>query len=323
MNRRLLLIVLLFAALLVGCRRLPYAGTPERPTQTPTPRSTPLPPVPSPIPVGAARNPIQLAIPAPDAGSFTEAAAELETVLREQTGLTIDVLVTENDGEALAALCDSEIGRATAAWLSGLAYVAAREQGCGTAALQVERGAGSSADTGDDARIIANRELGITEVSELADRVFCRLGFDSVYTWLVPLMILRAEELSVPADLRAVRDYADINDLFDDVVDGTCDAAGISGTDYDTFAVGSARSDVLVLAESAPIPYAVLTFPQRISPPQRAAIIAALEAVAEEEDNPLAELLPHEALVEAADGDFTRLRSFISGAGIDLAALAN
>lgn len=322
MNRRTRAVtigLLLLAVLLSSCRRLPKAGPTLPPTITPTPRSTELPPVATPIPPGSEENPIHLKIVAPPDSSdgFDVAISALDGLLLDATGAHVAIETVTTDAEALTALCDSPSGTVSAAWLGGLAYAAAHAQGCGSAALEVERGAGSAARVGDEALIVVNAALDINGVADLAGHSFCRLGYTDVYSWMVPELLLKAAGVQ-PTDLTEIRDYSDTDVLLSDVASGTCDAAGIASSQFD--ASSAARSSLRTLQQSVTVPYAVLVVPPELSAAQAQALAAALVSIGNgSRADMLKLLLSQDQLVEVSDADLAALRSAIARAGVDLA----
>ena len=136
----------------------------------------------------------------------------LETILLNETELTVSVEIVNTDADALAALCASPKGPVSAVWLGGLAYAAAVAQDCGSAALQIQRGSGAKSSTGDQARIIVNSGAKIAEVADLAEHTFCRLGYSDVFSWLIPSLMIQDGGV-VLSDLKAINDYTDASEL--------------------------------------------------------------------------------------------------------------
>lgn len=316
----LIISMVVLALLLSSCRRFGGGEPTARPTLTSTPRSTALPPVATAVPVGAADNPLRMAFVAQESRAVTSAIADLEAALLEVSGLNLIVERVDTDAEALAALCASPNGDVTVAWLNGVAYAAAYAQGCGTAQLQIQRGERASAVSGDEARIIVTDDLEAGSVGDLSDTVFCRLGYDDLYSWLIPSLMLRTAGVTSTA-LEVINDYGDdAETMLADVAAGTCDAAGISASQFEALANASTRSGVRRLQESVTIPFAVLLYPEQVPLGQRSALTEALVTIGNGTRSTLLEpLLDQDGVVPAADDDFNSLRSFLNRAGIDLA----
>ncbi|HIO13576.1 MAG TPA: hypothetical protein EYN15_00070 [Chromatiales bacterium] len=234
---RLIVGGLLLVGLLAACRRQGAGqGNTIRPSDTPTPISTPLPAVPTAIPVGTEGNPVQIVFrPVGSPLAARNITARLETVILEEAGLAVEVTLVERYAEALAALCDSGGGQVSVAWLDGPTYTAASAQNCGTPALQVERGRGSNASAGSAAQIIAKRRMGFNTVSQLNADDFCRLGFGDFFSWFAPSLVLTVNGVDPLRDLGSVTDYEDFPTLITAVADGDCDAAGVPENAFDEF----------------------------------------------------------------------------------------
>ncbi|MFN8451098.1 MAG: PhnD/SsuA/transferrin family substrate-binding protein [Anaerolineae bacterium] len=274
------------------------------------------------IPLGSEANPLHLEIVAPDSSTrlVENAVTDLQQALLDDTEMNVVVELVESDAEALAALCDSSGGTIAAAWLSGLAYAAAYDQDCGTAALQVQRGERSSGSTGDTSLIIIRSALDVSGVGDLVDHVFCRLGYSDFYSWLVPSLMLRAGGITSAAQFSEVRDYDDPAAMIDDVASGDCDAAGIAASVYEDSASATARARVRTLQQSVEVPYLVLVVPSQLPLAQQDDLTNALVSIANgSRAGTLAPLLDQDQLFVVSDDELSSLRSFISRAGIDLA----
>lgn len=312
--------MVVLALLLSSCRRFGGGEPTARPTLTSTPRSTALPPVATAVPLGAADNPIRMAFVVEDSRAVTSAITDLEAALLEESGLNVIIERVDTDAEALAALCASPNGDVTVAWLNGVAYAAAYAQGCGTAQLQIQRGERASAVSGDEARIIVRANLEAGSVGDLAETEFCRLGYDDLYSWLIPSLMLRSAGVTSTA-LEVINDYGDdAETMLADVVAGTCDAAGISASQFETLADAAIRSGARTLQESVTVPFAVLLYPEQLSLGERTALTDALVALGNGTRSTLLEpLLDQDEVIIASDDDFSSLRNFLNRAGIDLA----
>lgn len=311
---------------LAGCRRLPEAGPQQRPTITPTPRSTHLPPVPTPIPVGASNNPIHVVFPRIKSGSsqgaVTSAVEDLQTELSQATGLTVDVRLVDSDAEALAALCESTPDDISAAWVGGVAYAAAYAEDCGTAALQISRGTLDQATTGSEVALYGNRSNGVNSLDELANKTLCRLSVDDLYTWLIPSVLLRTSDGDLSSSLKEVRDYDDLDSLIAALADGDCDAAGMNIADFEERANASARSATGIIARSPEIPYFIMILPSYLPLGQASGLIDAFMTIGNgARSDLLRPIIQQDQLARVDDPDFARLRTFFSQARLDLSEL--
>lgn len=319
-TRGILLSVLILLALLAsGCRRAGFGEPTAIPTPTATPRSTPLPAVSTPIPPGTDENPVRMVIrPVTSLGTARTAAAAVQEALAQQTGLALELVLAERAAEGLGALCESMTDAVTVAWLDGLSYAAAVERGCGEAALVVER----DGETGEPGLIVMRSGLGASAVSGLSGRDFCRVGYDDLYSWMIPSLVLRANEVDPLEDLRSVTDYGDAIELLEALAAGECDAAGVAQSDFD--AMDAAVRDALtILEETVSLPYAVLLYPENAPLGLRIALDDALVALARGGDtaDALENLLGQEALERIEADDLNSVVSFVRASGLDFAAL--
>lgn len=323
-KRYLLLLCLLSLVFAAGCRRIANVQATAIRAATSTPRSTPLPPVSTAIPVGAENNPIRMAFANPGGTStrrqIDNAAETLAELLSEETGLTIEVSVLDTPADAVAALCDSS--RISVAWLNGLAYAAAQAANCGEPALQVERGTGRNATTGEAVQLIANVETEADSIADLADRTFCRVGFTDFYTWIVPSMMLRTAGIDPAANLGDVTDVDDSAAVVEAVNAGDCEAAGLSVTDYEDFAVGDDGENIITVGQPVTIPYAILTYPPELPLGVRWTLTDSLLEIADDpqRQNALETLLDMDGLERVEASDFNALLNFVRSTGVQLAA---
>ncbi|MDZ4769320.1 MAG: PhnD/SsuA/transferrin family substrate-binding protein [Chloroflexota bacterium] len=319
--------LLVVVLLLVGCRRGAEDQVAARPTTAVTPRSTHLPPVPTAVPVGSEDNPLQVMLLPSESGrsqrAITQAADDLQPALAAASGLTIELTLADSDADVLAALCASTPESVTVGWMSGVGYAAAAAADCGTAALQVARGAADGARTGDDVTLVVNRDADIAAIADIDGKTFCRLDAADLQTNLIPSVMLRASSGETPVTPLETTDYDDLDTLIDALVAGECDAAGMSAAAYDERANAAVRAATVALTpRSAEIPFAVLMIPSFLPLAQRASLIDAFVTIGNgAQADSLRPILAHDEIVRAEDADFVRLRTFFSQAGIDLAAL--
>ncbi|MAS36168.1 MAG: hypothetical protein CL610_19335 [Anaerolineaceae bacterium] len=314
--------LLLLVMLLAACRPAQVEQGPfVQATATATPRSTPLPPVPTVVPPGTADNPIQMVIN-PDGVVTSAQISSFEEALREQSDLVINVSVVERYAEALAALCDSSPTNVTVAWLDGVTLEAALAQNCGEPVMQVERGT-RNAQAGDAGLIIASEDAAFSGVEALDGRTFCRLALDDYYSWLVPSLMMRANGVDPVNDLESVVDYDSRNALIEAVINGDCDATGISAQDFE--ALRDAQQDALAsIAETPPLPYAVLLYPLSLPLGERIRLEDALLVMENDTDASAAlrPLLGQDSLSVVDDDAFEDVADFLADTGLDFAQLS-
>lgn len=310
--------------LLAACRRTtgdqgPFVAA----TATATPRSTPLPAVATVVPPGIEENPIQMVVnPVGAASLVTDTqVANFEKAVVSDSNLVVKVTLVDRYAEALAALCDSSPTQVTVAWLDGLTYQAAMAQGCGEPVMQVERGK-RDAQTGDAGLIVSSKRL--NSVQTLRGRKFCRLGLSDYYSWLVPSLIMEANRVSPISDLASVEDYDTTRAMIQAVVDGDCDAAGLSQSDFDSLS-GSLKDELKVLETTPPFPYAILMYPGSLPLGERIRLDNALLAMDIDTagSDAMRPLLNQDGLIRVAEGDFDQFSEFLDSTGLDFAQLGN
>jgi ABC-type phosphate/phosphonate transport system substrate-binding protein len=308
---------------LAGCRR--QVAPTLVPTMTATPRSTPLPAVATDVPPGAAGNPIQLVIRPETTESTAKASATVvEDALRKQTGLEIQVVLVTRYAEALGALCDSNTDKAAIAWMDGITYAAAYAQKCGSAALEVERGTGRSAETGSVVQIVASKKADFTGMGGLKGSKFCRAGYEDTDTWLIPSLMMQASNVRPLYDLGSVTDYDDVTALLEAVASGKCEAAGVPKAAVDD-ADADTRDAVNVVASSAELPYAVMLMPDDLALGVRDSLLDAFDSVTSDTTTAraLKDLIGQDALKRVTDDDFSDVRDFVASAKVDLTKLGS
>ncbi len=326
----LILLILVLALLSAACRprQVETTGPTLIPTAVPTLVSTPLPLVPTAIPPGEETNPLRMVILPYEPEEASALETEFETMVQEEVGAFIDVVLVEHYSEVLAALCDSGGGMVSVAWLGGISYAAAAAQNCGSPMLQVRRSEREDIATGVGGQLIMSSSLGTTDIAALRGRTFCRLGYDDFYSWLLPSLIMETHGINPLAFLEEVVDYDNIETMLSAVAVGEeCAAAGVSVSDLDAF-LGedeSRREGVRVVETTAAFPYGVLMVPLEVPLSIRLSMETGLLNMASVPD--MAEVmrafLGQDLLVEVAADDFADLNIFMESTGLDFAQLGD
>lgn len=312
------------SVLLAACRRDQAMGPTLQPTLTPTPRSTPLPAVATAVAPGTSDNPLRMVLVAPSRVAervLNSATASLTTSLAEDAEVIVEIELVDTSADALAALCDSFGETAAVAWLDGIAYAAAAAQDCGGPLLQVEQGRGTAAAVGEAVQIYANAELEISGMTGLRNSKFCRLGYDDLYTWRVPALMLLAANVSPIDGLESVTDYDDYAAIIEALAEGDCDAAGLPAAEFDDLARGDARAAISAVGTPVSVPYAILMAPIEVPLGVREALVSTLLRLAETDDDALQTLLGHDGLARVSPDDLEAWDSFIARTDLDFAQL--
>lgn len=321
------LALLLLLTLVSACESESREVLTAVPTLSPTPRSTPLPGVPTPIPPGQEDSPLQIfLVPADDIEEAQSVVSDIASAITEETGLVIEFQLVEQSAQAILALCNPEANGVSVAWLDGVAYSVARELGCGQPILQVERGRGAAANTGQASSIIARQSLSVDQLSDLDDRRFCRINHTDSLSWVVPSMLMNKEGFSTTS-LKTVSDFADVESLVDAVVKGNCDAAGVPVDALEQLAdqLGEDLDKVAVVATSPAVPYSVLVAPSSVPAAIQESLREALQKLAR--DRALSQkfqvLLNQSVLEVAGKDDFEDFIEFVNSSGLDLTQLGS
>ena len=155
-----MILVVVTALLLAACGGPATPAATPLPTPTATPRSTPLPPVPTAIPLGTEDNPLTiLMVPQGARRAAAGSDTALADLIQELTGLTVNVVLADSDGEVVSQLCGST---PVVGWLGGVAYMVAEAQGCAEPALAVRR----DSATGFRVELLIQTEITGDEVTQ-------------------------------------------------------------------------------------------------------------------------------------------------------------
>ncbi|MCC7209335.1 MAG: PhnD/SsuA/transferrin family substrate-binding protein [Anaerolineae bacterium] len=308
-----LIALLALALLLAACGGAATPTvTPIPATPTPTPLSEPLPTVATQPPFGVSDRPFRLVLLTPSARE--SALGNLEAFLTGRTGQAFAVQTSEAGADVIDALCSDA---PMAAWVDGLTLLMALDRGCAEPALQIRRGRGNAASNGVRADLIASAEARITSVTGFRDEVFCRLGPDSVETWLLPVMFMRAEgEFDPFRDLADVREVPDAASMAREVGNAQCVGALPAGMLRNVSVPGlNVREAVDVIATTPMLPHGGLVFSSRMPP----ALAEQVAALFREEPDSLEGLVDATALVDASASTFAAALNMLHQAGISAA----
>lgn len=204
-------------------------------TPTLTPVSTALPEIAATVSAGLPANPIVMRVVPDDPIAASRLVRQLEEALLLATNVTIDIQIVDTSAEILEALCNSDDGYVNAAWVDGLTYAAAVGQNCGTAALQAQAGDERRLESGQAGVIVVNTgQIAAGNLAGLTANTFCRVGAGDAFSWIVPSLILRSEELD-PLDIPQVDQYEDYTALLDAVLQGECAATGVPQAVWESY----------------------------------------------------------------------------------------
>jgi phosphonate transport system substrate-binding protein len=170
--------------------------------------------------LGTEKNPIVWAfVPSGEMDTVTTGAEELSALLEDETGYVFDILVATEYAGAIEAMC-SDPAEAQMSSLNTFSYVLANER-CGVESELVAVRYGSPTYNG---QIIANADSGISSLSDLAGKTFCRPDPLSTSGWIIPELTMRAAGIDPNADLTEVVDAGSHDAVVAAVYSGDCDA---------------------------------------------------------------------------------------------------
>lgn len=324
---RLVCLTLLIVAslLLASCRRGGGLAETAVPTVTVTPFSTPLPPAPTAVAVGAEDNPIRMLLrPSGSLSAASSSASTLEEILEEETGLAFDVETVSNPADLLNGLCDSSLGQVSVAWVDGVTYQAVRARECGEPMLQIEREGDDDPLTGEVVLFLTRAEDGVAALADLSgDRIFCRVSATDLYSWVVPSMYLQANGVRPTDGLSSVIEFETPAALVEALLNDQCDVIALAQSDYERVVSRNERDEFETLAETLPVPFGILVYPEELPLGGQQALAGALFDLAEDEEQVvvLETLFDAVGLAEADTDSFNAWRNFGRSTGLDFAIL--
>ena len=271
--------------------------------------------------LGSETNPIVWSfVPSGEMERVAAGAQSVADLLHQETGLYFKTNVATEYAGVIEAMC-SNPPKAQMSSLATFAYILAAQKGCAEAELiSVRNGAPYY-----NGQIIVKADSGITEISQLKGKTFCRPEPLSTSGWIIPMLTMRAAGLNPDTDLAQIVDAGSHDAVVTAVYDGQCDA-GATYVDARTRIEGD-KPDVMekvnVIAISAPIPndgvQYVPSFPREL----RDAINAALIKLAQTEEGKAALGTAYQwtALEPHYDNFYDPFRQVLDASGVDVESL--
>ena len=266
--------------------------------------------------LGTEDNPIiWVFVPSGETERVTTGAESVTAMLQEETGLHFKVLVATEYAGAVEAMC-ADPPEAHMSSLATFAYVMAADRGCAEAAMLSVR-FGSPTYNG---QILVRADSGISDLSQLAGKTFCRPDPLSTSGWVIPSIMLRGAGVDPDTGLAQVVDAGSHDAVAAGVYDGTCDA-GATYVDART-RIEEDYPDVMeqtvVIAIEPDIPNDGVQFQSSIPQELRDKIVAGLLAIAatEEGAEALNTAYQWEELIEADNSFYDPFRQILQAAGI-------
>jgi ABC-type phosphate/phosphonate transport system substrate-binding protein len=240
----------------------------------------------------------------PDA-SGTEGTDDLSLAFTTDTGLYVDIQVTDSYAEALDALCDR---RAAAVSLDAFSYLIASRDECGTA-VQVVRQNGATATQG---------QLIATDVfrPEFFVGAFCRPDSQSLHGWVVPVLTLEARGMD-PYTAMLVIDAGSEEEVIRRIDNGQC-RMGATTLGAEANVSGLLNPQRLRMLEAlTPVSNDVVVLSSQMDPSVQALLSDTVDAHSAE----IAAVLGGDDLERTEDDAFNELRTLFSNAQVDPDAL--
>jgi phosphonate transport system substrate-binding protein len=270
--------------------------------------------------LGSESNPIIWSfVPSGEMERVATGADAVADLIFQETGLYVDTNVATEYAGVIEAMC-SDPPKAHMASLATFSYVLAAEKGCAETELVSVR-YGSPTYNG---QIIAGADTGITELTDLAGKTFCRPDPLSTSGWIIPMLTLRAAGLNTDTDLEVV-DAGSHDAVVSAVYNGECDA-GASYVD----ARGNIEDDnpdvmekVNVIAVTEDIPNDGVQYVPSMPRELRDALNSALLAIAQTEEGveALETAYSWTALEPHYDTFYDPFRQVLDASGMDVEAL--
>jgi phosphonate transport system substrate-binding protein len=274
-----------------------------------------------PAELGTEQNPLVWSfVPSGEMERVATGAESVADLLEAETGLIIETNVATEYAGVIEAMCSDPV-EAHMGSLATFAYVLAAQKGCAEAALVSVR-FGSPVYNG---QIIVRGDSGITELSQLAGKTFCRPDPLSTSGWIIPSLDLVAAGVDPDTGLGEVVDAGSHDAVVAAVYNGDCDA-GATYVDA-RGAIEEENPDVKevvgVIHISVDIPNDGLQFAPSVDEELRTKIVDALLKIAETEEGQEALDTAYQwtGLEKQGDEFYDGFRQLLDAAGMDIEAL--
>jgi phosphonate transport system substrate-binding protein len=271
--------------------------------------------------LGTEKNPLEWSfVPSGEMEQVAAGAEAVADLIEAETGLIIETSVATEYAGVIEAMCSDPV-EAHMGSLATFAYVLASRKGCAEAALVSVR-FGSAVYNG---QIIVRADSGLTDLSQLAGKTFCRPDPLSTSGWIIPSLDLAAAGVDPDTGLAEVVDAGSHDAVVAAVYNGDCDA-GATYVDARS-AIEDDHPDVkevvAVIQQSVDIPNDGLQFAPSVPEEIRTQIVDALLKIAETEEGKEALDTAYEwtALQKEGDSFYDSFRQLLDAAGVDVEAL--
>ena len=173
----------------------------------------------APLQLGTEENPIVWSfVPSGEMERVAGGAQAVADLLHEETGLYFETNVATEYAGVIEAMC-SDPPEAHMGSLSTFAYVLAADRGCAEAELVSVRFDSPTYN----GQIIVRADSGISSITDLAGKTFCRPDPLSASGWIIPRLTMRAAGLNPESDLAEIVDAGSHDAVVAAVYNGDCD----------------------------------------------------------------------------------------------------
>ena len=253
-------------------------------------------------------------------GEMEEVAAGAQSVadlLHDETGLYFDTNVATEYAGVIEAMC-ADPPEAHMGSLATFAYVLANER-CGVASELVALRYGSPTYNG---QIIARADSGISSLTDLEGKTFCRPDPLSTSGWIIPELTMRAAGINPDTDLADVLDSGSHDAVVAAVYNGDCDAGATYVDARDTIEEDNpdVMEQVVVLEVTEDIPNDGVQFIPNFDEELKTQIVEGLLAIAatEEGQDALDTAYEWAGLEKHGDEFYDPFRQVLQAAGMSI-----
>jgi phosphonate transport system substrate-binding protein len=261
-------------------------------------------------------------VPSGEMETVAAGAQEVADLLQDETGLYFETNVATEYAGVIEAMC-ADPPEAHMGSLATFSYVLANER-CGIETALVSVRYGSPTYNG---QIITLADSGISSITDLAGKTFCRADPLSTSSWIIPALTLRAAGINPEADLAEIVDAGSHDAVVAAVYNGDCDA----GATY-VDARGTIEEDnpdvmerVVVIEVTADIPNDGVQFIPGMDEEMKTQIVDALLAIGETEEGVEALDTAYSWTALEAHGDefYDPFRQVLQASGMSIEDLAD
>jgi phosphonate transport system substrate-binding protein len=256
-------------------------------------------------------------VPSGEMEQVAAGAQEVADLLHEETGLYFETNVATEYAGVIEAMCADQ-PEAHMGSLATFAYVLANER-CGVECELVAVRYGSPTYNG---QIIVRADSGISSLTDLAGKTFCRPDPLSTSGWIIPELTMRAAGIEPATDLAEVVDAGSHDAVVAAVYNGDCDAGATFVDARSTIEEDNpdVMEQVIVIEVTEDIPNDGVQFIPDMDEELKTQIVDALMAIAETEEGQEALDIAYEWAGLEAHGDefYDPFRQVLQASGLSI-----